>query len=757
MQAPPRRYLRKPEDLQSKNVNSVPESFLFKRVERLYLSYSKDNSISFSFPNSSSSAQGFFSPATVLVSCCCVDPSAGLVCTLFSGGRSLGVLRVGRVSQEALFLGSSHASWLLPPPLPLACLSGVSKDIVISESSCVVSIGSVGFGESAVISTPIADRYAWATRSSMPAGASRRIASTSNITVSHSRFFAPFFREKKALSPFFSGLASASRSGSSISVNSTLSTLQPTSCNSVGIIPRWRGTNTTARARIHSSLFTTTGEPNMYTFCTKPIAPRRANSFRQLKMTREPKENPTRVMGLIPRFRSIKLSARTRPVASALARDTAHGLSTRALKKDLNSLTRRLQHLRLPVQRVDIAHNRIDSRERQTDIIHFARHPTRHRNDKVHTLVVVQRPVFESLDSAGSSAGTFHTNATADKRTSSTDKGRSTCTTKKSATSTDHRSQHTSAEAYYQPSANSTKSHDHQSLGTDKAAPIFSSRVLDRASYTESATSRRKRRGLRGQSFGRSDDMLGVPAPELVAGVIEVLFASISAIPALRILDPRIRHQCWGQVIRPYTYNRTIIFWPHIFVPSAIMSTNFLVPFVRSRLSAKATISLIANLTTPTSMLVHTRRALSVVVDLHTGVAFPCAAKARVPIIILRGFVVRLGKNLAPVIVDTMFGESRHVLPLKIFFVGFVVAPADGFWGVTSAGGSSSSFFSVSLPSLGRACSGFSNSCSEYPRRLGCLAGSSVELSAAMLHGDRGGQVHSRTTATYRDALPSYV
>ncbi|KAI6875804.1 hypothetical protein KC323_g68 [Hortaea werneckii] len=72
-------------------------------------------------------------------------------------------------------------------------------------------------------------------------------------------------------------------------------------------------------------------------------------------------------------------------------------------------------------------------------------------------------------------------------------------------------------------------------------------------------------------------------------------------------------------------------------------------------------------------MLVHTRRALSVVVDLHTGVAFPCAAKARVPIIILRGFVVRLGKNLAPVIVDTMFGESRHVLPLKIFFVGFVV------------------------------------------------------------------------------------
>ncbi|KAI6875808.1 hypothetical protein KC323_g66 [Hortaea werneckii] len=68
----------------------------------------------------------------------------------------------------------------------------------------------------------------------------------------------------------------------------------------------------------------------MYTFCTKPIAPRRANSFRQLKMTREPKENPTRVMGLIPRFRSIKLSARTRPVASALARDTAHGLSTRA-------------------------------------------------------------------------------------------------------------------------------------------------------------------------------------------------------------------------------------------------------------------------------------------------------------------------------------------------------------------------------------------------------------------------------------------
>jgi len=46
-------------------------------------------------------------------------------------------------------------------------------------------------------------------------------------------------------------------------------------------------------------------------------------------MTRAPNENPTRVMGRVPKLRSMRESARMSPAMSALAWDTAHGLSIR--------------------------------------------------------------------------------------------------------------------------------------------------------------------------------------------------------------------------------------------------------------------------------------------------------------------------------------------------------------------------------------------------------------------------------------------
>ena len=46
-------------------------------------------------------------------------------------------------------------------------------------------------------------------------------------------------------------------------------------------------------------------------------------------MTRAPKEKPTSVRGLAPRFRSINESARMRPAAFARPMETVHGLSIR--------------------------------------------------------------------------------------------------------------------------------------------------------------------------------------------------------------------------------------------------------------------------------------------------------------------------------------------------------------------------------------------------------------------------------------------
>ncbi|KAI6875807.1 hypothetical protein KC323_g67 [Hortaea werneckii] len=109
----------------------------------------------------------------------------------------------------------------------------------------------------------------------------------------------------------------------------------------------------------------------------------------------------------------------------------------------------------------------------------------------------------------------------------------------------------------------------------------------------------------------------GVPAPELVAGVFVLLSRKLAVedlTPALNCL-PESRFSLLPLVLYPpcgfltlafaisagvkssartpcsascsnmtcscsltsiCKYNRTIIFWPHIFVPSAIMSTNFL-------------------------------------------------------------------------------------------------------------------------------------------------------------------------------------
>lgn len=84
---------------------------------------------------------------------------------------------------------------------------------------------------------------------------------------------------------------------------------------------------TTERALMYSSCFAMTGVPNMYTFCTRPTAPRLHNSFKHAKMTLAPKEKPTRVIGRVPRLRSMIESARTRPAMSARACDTIQGLS----------------------------------------------------------------------------------------------------------------------------------------------------------------------------------------------------------------------------------------------------------------------------------------------------------------------------------------------------------------------------------------------------------------------------------------------
>ena len=97
-------------------------------------------------------------------------------------------------------------------------------------------------------------------------------------------------------------------------------------------LPAYPFTNlplTIALARRYCSFFATIGLPNRYTFCTRPCAPLFASSRKHEKITREPSEKPTSVIGRTPRLRSIRESARMRPAASARSRETLQGLSSR--------------------------------------------------------------------------------------------------------------------------------------------------------------------------------------------------------------------------------------------------------------------------------------------------------------------------------------------------------------------------------------------------------------------------------------------
>lgn len=59
------------------------------------------------------------------------------------------------------------------------------------------------------------------------------------------------------------------------------------------------------------------------------MAPLLASSLRHEKITLEPKEKPTKVMGRTPKFLSINESARIKPAEFARSRDTVQGLSIR--------------------------------------------------------------------------------------------------------------------------------------------------------------------------------------------------------------------------------------------------------------------------------------------------------------------------------------------------------------------------------------------------------------------------------------------
>lgn len=57
--------------------------------------------------------------------------------------------------------------------------------------------------------------------------------------------------------------------------------------------------------------------------------------------------------------------------------------------KDIDSVTHTPEHLRLPQDRVEISHNRVHGAERETDVIHLARHPAGNSDDQVDFLIIV--------------------------------------------------------------------------------------------------------------------------------------------------------------------------------------------------------------------------------------------------------------------------------------------------------------------------------------------------------------------------------
>ncbi|KAI6875805.1 hypothetical protein KC323_g65 [Hortaea werneckii] len=264
--------------LGTKNVNSVPESFLFKRVERLYV------------------------PRILL-------PRHGLSILLLRRSErraSLYALQRRpfiRRTASGESIPRSLVPWLLPCVMAATAAAAIGLSIrrlerhrnfgiiviiviasiivfvrLFRRGSCVVSIGSVGFGESAVISTPIVGLR---TLQSWRRRATRRTAMLGRLDLQCRQGTLDFlnlqmlldliniatcYRQLQSFSPDCIHIKHYSAilrrhlltflrvlsmqcldallislvigSGSSISVNSTLSTLQPTSCNSVGIIPR---------------------------------------------------------------------------------------------------------------------------------------------------------------------------------------------------------------------------------------------------------------------------------------------------------------------------------------------------------------------------------------------------------------------------------------------------------------------------------------------------------------------------------------
>lgn len=74
---------------------------------------------------------------------------------------------------------------------------------------------------------------------------------------------------------------------------------------------------------------TVIGDPNIITFSIKPYPPRLAISIRQEYINLDPKENPTNVIGLTPKFPDIMVSAKILPAFQARSKETFQGLSNK--------------------------------------------------------------------------------------------------------------------------------------------------------------------------------------------------------------------------------------------------------------------------------------------------------------------------------------------------------------------------------------------------------------------------------------------
>ncbi|KAH3675219.1 hypothetical protein OGATHE_001559 [Ogataea polymorpha] len=73
-------------------------------------------------------------------------------------------------------------------------------------------------------------------------------------------------------------------------------------------------------------------------------------------------------------------------------------------RQNIDGLAHAREHLWLPQQRVQIAHDRVDCAERQPHVVQFARHPPAHREYQVHSPRVVQRLELERVDGAHASS-----------------------------------------------------------------------------------------------------------------------------------------------------------------------------------------------------------------------------------------------------------------------------------------------------------------------------------------------------------------